>query len=39
MYKCNNHTNHNQGNNNLRNGLAGPMISLYQSLKGVIANV
>ena len=39
MSKCNNLTNHNQGNNNLRNGFAGSMISLYQSLKGVIANV
>ena len=39
MSKCNNHTNHNQGNNNIRNGLTGSMISLYQSLKVVIENV
>ena len=37
MSKSKNHTNHNQGSKNHRNGIKKPKRNLYQSLKGVNA--
>lgn len=37
MSKSKNHTNHNQGKKNHKNGIKRPKSNLYQSLKGVNA--